>query len=189
MGKEITLRNYFNRFPVKLLHSPFVASSRYEFPFLSFPFFFLIREEKSRSFARIVTFLTREEDFSFFFLAKAEDKIFQERREKRIILEEESLGNANSTERWCGERNNSVFSEFESRNFGRMNDRKRCDFFFPFSRIKFNWKRFSGKIYIYGGISKLEQQVFRLFFTGKFLKIQIWTDAYQPVMHNKRVLT
>lgn len=99
MGKEITLRNYFNRFPVKLLHSPFVASSRYEFPFLSFPFFFLIREEKSRSFARVVTFLAREEDFSIFFLAKGENKIFQERREKRIILEEESLGNANSTER------------------------------------------------------------------------------------------
>lgn len=85
MGKEITLRNYFNRFPVKLLHSPFVASSRYEFPFLSFPFFFLIREEKSRSFARVVTFLAREEDFSFFFLAKGEDKIFHDDKRRELF--------------------------------------------------------------------------------------------------------
>lgn len=80
MGKEITLRNYFNRFPVELLHSrsPLVASPRYEFPFLPFlhpPFFFFssgggkVEKCLSRSFAR-VTFLAREHEFDgFFFLS------------------------------------------------------------------------------------------------------------------------
>lgn len=60
-------------------------------------------------------------------------------------------------------------------------------FSFLFLANKIQLKKIFTK-YIYGAISKLEQQVFRLFFTGKFLKIQIWMDAYQPAMH-LRVLT